>query len=340
LLCAHKGGFFADMFQAPLTTKYVLSHGEMCDADFMHDVLITLSQSAKGTDLEQCGRQDNGTCTKNINFDQLCGCKSNTAFRNPSSCGMCPCRMYRLLYLSTVVGTILNNHGLPFFLMDGMLLGALRYGGLMPHDYDGDWGVYVNDKTSLERLWKAIKEINDHLHKQKGPLSGEVGFGNRSWDDMQMNGGKKSMFWVVLRGGIHVDHLDLAIVVPSQVNPKELVILQDPPLKISRLNVFPLINCEFHGGAWPCARRSQVLAAKLYPNSLAHHNGDPSDIKQVLESLDCLDSSGRPSLSVCGAKAGNKLNENCSEFSAEAVHQYVSGSMPTSDLEHLVGLSV
>jgi len=337
-LCAHKGGFFANMFLEPLTMKYVLSHGEVCDAHFMHDILIALSESANNTDLEQCGRQEDGNCRWCEELrpcsSELCGCFCK------SSCGMCPCRTYRLLYLSSVLGTILNRHELPFFFKSGVLVGALRYGGLMPHDYDADWGVYVENEASLERLWKAIDEINDYLQQGSGLLSGDVGYGNRSWDSMQADGVDMSMFWIVLpqRGNIEVDHIDLAIIVPNQTNPEELLFLQDGQNhKVSKADVFPLIQCEFHGGAWPCPRRSQVLLAQTYPNSSARNrDGDPSDDEHVSESLHCLDSSGRPSLSVC-AKMG-KINKDCTEFPAKAVHEYVPGSMPTPDLAHLVGL--
>lgn len=54
------------------------------------------------------------------------------------------------------VASILTAEGIPFWIDRGTCLGALRYGGVIPWDYDIDVGVIANDFSNIYRALKKL----------------------------------------------------------------------------------------------------------------------------------------------------------------------------------------
>lgn len=52
---------------------------------------------------------------------------------------------------------LLQKHGITFWLDAGNLLGAMRNGKAIPHDYDGDMGIFESDIERIEALSEEIK---------------------------------------------------------------------------------------------------------------------------------------------------------------------------------------
>jgi hypothetical protein len=55
------------------------------------------------------------------------------------------------------IGRILEKHGIPYWADCGTCLGAYRYGGVIPWDFDIDIGVLGSDH---ENIWHALQELD------------------------------------------------------------------------------------------------------------------------------------------------------------------------------------
>lgn len=61
----------------------------------------------------------------------------------------------RLLFIAKTLHSICEKHSIPFFMLGGTMLGAVRHGGFIPWDDDMDFGVPYND---YYRLMKILSE--------------------------------------------------------------------------------------------------------------------------------------------------------------------------------------
>jgi len=60
------------------------------------------------------------------------------------------------------IGEILQKKGIPYWADCGTCLGAYRYGGVIPWDFDCDIGVLSRD---FENIWHALQELNQELYQ-------------------------------------------------------------------------------------------------------------------------------------------------------------------------------
>jgi len=122
------------------------------------------------------------------------------------------------------------------------------------------------------------------------------------------------------------------------------------PTQYERADVLPLIECQFYGEAFPCPNQPQKLVEKYYNDSfLRRHYA--ADFEPNGTSLECLQKNGYPSFLVCpegpDADGGNiyktkgslgQNGEKCGRLAPEVSRTYISGSMPTRNIQKLAGL--
>jgi lipopolysaccharide cholinephosphotransferase len=65
--------------------------------------------------------------------------------------------------LSAIANDLFRKHHINYFMVSGTLLGAVRHGGMIPWDDDGDWGMMKSDEEKLKGLAPELKDLGIQL---------------------------------------------------------------------------------------------------------------------------------------------------------------------------------
>ena len=90
---------------------------------------------------------------------------------------------------------IFTKHKVTWWLDYGSILGAVRNGGQIPHDKDGDAGILEDERPQVEKALKEMEALGYHVIR-KGRREGTFGAGNSVKVCMsQINRTNVDLFW-------------------------------------------------------------------------------------------------------------------------------------------------
>lgn len=313
-VCAEHAQYYAPLYDSPPTMEHLLSHPEFCDEAYIAKVLPKINLKHEEFD---CTWNEDGQCSKESrggDVHPLCGC--------PCRAQQCPCFKYQHAFLHTVVGRYLNHHRIHWWLWYGLSLGALRHGGMIPHDYDSDFAYLIENEADNERFKRAVGDIRAFL-SDHSYFPGVVSSQGLEFSDRFR--GQGGISWVVLQETYRLGpvHLDLFPCVTSQQN-ENFINCRFDNVTFERSELLPLTQCSWHGEAWPCAHHAPMVQQKLYSGDLRRH---PALIHGT--SIECLKQNMWPSLDVCD-------DHHCDPLPVSRQLDYIDGCVPTEQSRDLI----
>jgi len=250
-------------------------------------------------------------------------------------------------------------------------------------DKDADWGIMLENDDDVDRFKKALREIDEFLAGQDFPRRGFVSYQVSNFTD-QSNGHQEAWIMSLAPSPVKAkkdstatksssffqstaktqgdcfgecpgeelfmnSKLDVVVCKPAPGNTHDNIICHATrPQEFKRSDMLPLTECQFHGGAWPCANQPQIMVETYYNDSSLRRHYD-EEWEPNGTSLECLRDNGWPSFLVCPDARTKKehlsntweqheLGKKCDRLPQEVSRPYVRGSMPTSEMQELVGL--
>lgn len=187
----------------------------------------------------------------------------------------------------------------------------------MPHDQDGDLYVLISNEEEMQALHEAARLISAYAPNLYYSAScrpgGECTCACRtampvaselcpSYACLRVAG--PHAFWILSKDA--VGHMDVVVCTPHPDRPDRIWCNGNPPAHdIVREDVLPLIQCNFHGQAFPCPRQP----GRFLTNLPAFVTGDiqvshsPEGNPMASYTATCLQRAGWPSVKGCHNQA-------------------------------------
>ena len=344
-LCAKWDPYFEPVQSlVSLDMESILAHPEVCNAGVVPTLLgrdVVADHAACKSSLPWGNEMINVNEVKDT--VQVCGC--------PCAKHTCPCSRFLNLFLLNAVANVLTSYNLTYFLWWGSLIGSMRHGGSLPFDKDAELAVIVADEEEHDRMRRAIRDIKSFLDSLSGGgMSGMAHIfkdDKCKWDSTYDKDHNNCMTWLWVEGNGFAAHLDLircyypkndTSVVECGGGLKKFV------QRYPKSHFLPLVQCNFHGEAWPCPNEGAqaIVHTPQYDTwnvFYSSKNTEPLYFEALRDrSLACLDHYKWPSISNCVKETPSnkmKIPNSCGPLDPATKRPFVNGSVPLISLDTL-----